>query len=79
MKSVKSISIFRTFYYQQSFTSITNENHFSGADIKHYGMILSLGFNIPLVSKLRELTNRNETFFNLFNACLYADINRSKK
>ena len=29
--------------YQHSFTSITNENYFSNAEVRHYGMLFSLG------------------------------------
>jgi hypothetical protein len=40
--------LFTSFSYQQSFTSITTENYFSNSDIRHYGMILSLGLKYAI-------------------------------
>jgi hypothetical protein len=37
-----------TFGYQHSFTSITNDNYFSNAEVRHYGMILSIGLKYAL-------------------------------
>ncbi len=41
-------SIFTSFAYQQSFTSITNENYFSEGKAYHYGMTLSIGLKYKL-------------------------------
>ena len=37
-----------TFGYQHSFTSITNDDYFSNAEVRHYGMILSIGLKYAL-------------------------------
>ena len=37
-----------TFGYQHSFTSITNDNYFSNATVRHYGMVLSIGLKYAL-------------------------------
>jgi hypothetical protein len=34
--------------YQHSFTSITNDNYFSNADVRHYGIVLSIGLKYAL-------------------------------
>lgn len=40
--------LFTSFAYQQSFTTITNENYFSNGKAKHYGMTLSVGLKYAL-------------------------------
>lgn len=35
--------LFTSFAYQHSFTQLTAENYLSNSDVRHYGMILSLG------------------------------------
>lgn len=37
-----------TFGYRHSFTSITNENYLSNAEVRHYGMVLSVGLKYVL-------------------------------
>ena len=40
--------LFTSFAYQQSFTTITNEDYFSNGKAKHYGMTLSIGLKYAL-------------------------------
>ncbi len=40
-----------SFGFQHSFTSITNDNYFSNAKIRHYGMIVSIGLKYALKKK----------------------------
>lgn len=44
----EQFKLFLMFAYQQSFTSITNENYFSYAEIRHFGMIVSFGFKYAI-------------------------------
>jgi hypothetical protein len=37
-----------TFGYQHSFTSITNDNYFSNGEVRHCGMVLSIGLKYAL-------------------------------
>ena len=42
--------LFSSLTYQQSFTSITNDNYFSDWSIKHNGMTLSVGLKYALTA-----------------------------
>ena len=45
--------LFTSFAYQQSFTTITNEDYFSNGKAKHYGMTLSIGLKYALKKNKR--------------------------
>jgi long-subunit fatty acid transport protein len=40
-----------SFAYQQSFTTITNEDYFSNGKAKHYGMRLAIGLKYALTKE----------------------------
>lgn len=44
-----SVLLFTSIGYQISFTSITNDNYFASAEVRHYGIILSFGLKYVLI------------------------------
>lgn len=43
-----NLILFTSLSYQQSFTSITNSEYFSGSEVRHYGELLSFGIKYRL-------------------------------